>query len=271
MVWGYALLCLLVAVASHDYLLLEDSAPINYKYAEDLGYTSSLVTSCTIRFWMQWSIKPTSDALVLSSSNFDSTQSLAEEFRVDLSSSLTLKFSRQSKLIQVAAADSLFTWNYVAISISTSATTICNGRWGVTGLVCQTANLGATSVSRASLVMRGGASSYHGEMYDLAVSPMKSRAQLQADFTSVACHSICRSSCFGPSHTACSAFFSLVDHTTPLYLSDLESLIIDRTDSAFHGSSFASVQDLAVTGWVYALSIDSQVSWCNVVWLKNSE
>jgi hypothetical protein len=81
------------------------------------------------------------------------------------------------------------------------------------------------------------------------LSTYLSDLDLQSKVTAFACHSIC-TTCFGPAPNACDEFTALIglDEVT---INSSDSLVIPATDVRFQGRSYPSVQDFAVTLWVY--------------------
>jgi hypothetical protein len=173
-----------------------------------------------------------------------------------------LQVSKDSNSISFTRSLQKFKWTFISLSMRLgSPPTFCSGDWGTSSLTCDqlpyaftfafTASPGTVQVTQAN------------ELYDFQlVLRDLSATELESMVLSTSCHSACKS-CYGPSHTACSEFISIVRiHPNDSDLSVGEITYRDR--------KFPSVDSIAVTGWVRINSISGSGNWRELLRLSTS-
>jgi hypothetical protein len=254
----------LLSLSVADYYWLRDNVSSYTASALDLGDSNMLLNfDCTISLWFKVDSPPTNMAIFKAfgpDSSWGVTLMIASDFTISVAGLPTLKFK---------ASPALFTWKFLALTSRYSEMALYVGEWGSVTLG-STQVISKIKVRSDTVFTVGGAGFILGEVYDLRVYETTSSSQdLTSLFTGAQCHSLCLGACYGPTHTACQAFIRLVDAYAQTVMEDTEQISIEQSDLLFRKTTIQGVQDLAVTGWVYANEIGAQVNWCSLVMLKN--
>lgn len=264
-----ALILLIVLSNAQQYFQLGSPSQGLTQSAEEMGYSAGTTSSFAFTCWLRYSAAASTETFIFKTANFNASLNIVNEFSVALDSLMRMKVLSTSYSLQFATASTAFEWYFMGLSASTGSCSLCMGRWGASEFACSDGNLGTLTISKSTIIYIGGTGAFKGELYDLKISSRKSKTQLNAIFTAVTCHAICRSACFGPTHTACNDFLSLVDGLTPVQLDSTEYIVYNAASDVFRGKPYTELTDLAVTGWVHSTEIALSVKWCSLVWFRN--
>jgi hypothetical protein len=254
---------ILLSLSVGDYYWLRDTAISYTASALDLGHSNTQSSySSTISLWFKVDSPPIDKAILKAFGPY-----IDHGVTLMISSDFTISVKGMPSLA-LTALPVLFTWKFLALTSIDMLMNLYVGEWGSSTLDAR--QLSSRIRLRSDTVFTvGGADFILGEVYDLRVGHTTYSSQdLTSMFTGTQCHSLCLDACYGPSHTACQAFIRLVDAYAETLLEDTEHVSIDKSDLLFRKQTIQGVQDLAVTGWVYADEIGAQVNWCSLVMLK---